>query len=75
MIVLYPNSYCWNGYGLVDPDTLLTKEGLYQQTILRMVCKVTSNSEYNPCDLQIPLGASLLQVSLPVLALLLTLQF
>jgi len=55
IILVYPNSYCWNGDGSVPQESgkWLTRDGLYPAAIKAMICRVTTTaSEESTCPMQ-----------------------
>jgi poly(3-hydroxybutyrate) depolymerase len=42
MIVLYPDSYCHNGAGIIDTEKMLTNQGLYDKAFIAMIERLTS---------------------------------
>ena len=45
IIMVYPDTRCWDNEGLVDPDNYMTKNGLVSSALLKMVNRVTSELE------------------------------
>ena len=54
LIVIWPSSYCWEWYGLIDPDNTRSEIGLYEKAVQAMICRITSDEATNTC----PMGAS-----------------
>ena len=77
IILLFPESYCWNmtgpedspydSYEGVDDEYWLTRDGLYPQAIMAMICRLTSTEEDNDCPVSD--GAGSLALTLNALAL------
>ena len=42
MIVVYPQSYCWNMDGDIDQENFESKNGLYPKALMAMICRLTS---------------------------------
>ena len=49
MIVLWPDSYCHDVGGYVDPDNYETRDGLYPKAYKAMICRLTSTEDDNDC--------------------------
>ena len=49
MIVIYPDSYCQNGAGIVDPEKWLTKDGLYHRAFNAMIERLTIDTDFEDC--------------------------
>ena len=42
IIMVYPDSRCWDNHGDIDSSNYLTKEGLYPQIFKMMICRLTA---------------------------------
>ena len=50
MIVVYPQSFCWNMDGDIDETNFETKDGLYPKALMAMICRLTTaNEESDTC--------------------------
>ena len=41
LIIVYPESDCWDNHGDVDSDHYLTRDGLYPRVFMNMIAKMT----------------------------------
>ena len=72
MIVLYPDSYCQNGAGVIDAEKWLTKDGLYHRAFSAMIERLTIDEDFEDC----PAGSiALASAGFLVLAVQLLLNF
>lgn len=66
IIVVYPESVCWNSDGDIDSLLWLTKDGLFPRAIEAIICRLTSEESTNTCKT----GANgLVSVGLSILAM------
>ena len=51
IIMVYPDSECWDNHGSVDEDNFMTKDGLYPRTFMNMIDRLTTECEGDQCTL------------------------
>ena len=44
LIIVYPESECWDNHGDQDSDNYLTKEGIYPRTFDNMIRRLTDST-------------------------------
>ena len=45
IIMIYPDTTCWDGGGIIDPDNYKTNNGIVNQALLAMISRVTRVSD------------------------------
>ena len=54
IIMVYPDSECWDNHGKVDEDNYMTKEGLYPRVFMKMIERLTGECGGDECELPEP---------------------